>query len=239
LRHAVEKPSLVAGQAREWASWGGDDYALVDGEVSESPVEASLDVWEPFENAGSGFVSALSDHDNRYAYIGDVLRRTSVRFAWEAVAFAEIRDLNRHRTGTKFCPLSPVGFYYALDQLPPTWQSVPPRFSEHSPSEQAYFMSEATGSYQEYVALEHVGRTASLRVHPAGELTSIYFALLGTQFPFEHTTTADKFIYEAELRTGTGSHYRYAEHLRDALALWYERYPQTRGLILEGSAEPE
>ena len=63
--------------------------------------------------------------------------------------------------------------------------------------------------------------------------------LLGCQFAFEHTTTADKFLYEAELRTGTGAHYRYARHLRDALALWYEIHPETRGLVLEGSAEPE
>ncbi|MBC8139224.1 MAG: FAD-dependent thymidylate synthase [Fibrella sp.] len=241
LRHAIEKPSLVAGQAAEWESWQGtgDDFALVDGEISESPVEASLDVWEPFEGANSRFGGDLAHHDNRYAYVGEVLRRTAVRFGWEAVAFAEIRDLNRHRTGTKFCPLSPVGFYYALDQLPPTWQSVPPHLSEHSLSERAYFMSETTGSYQDYMALETVGRVASQQVRHSDTPTGIYFALLGTQFPFEHTTTADKFIYEAELRTGTGSHYRYAEHLRDALALWYEKYPQTRGLILEGSAEPE
>ena len=30
-----------------------------------------------------------------------------------------------------------------------------------------------------------------------------------------------------------------ARHLHDALALWYERYPDTRELILEGTAEPE
>jgi hypothetical protein len=62
---------------------------------------------------------------------------------------------------------------------------------------------------------------------------------LGTEFPFEHVTTADKFIYEAELRTGLGAHFRYAKHLRDALALFYKRFPSTKGLILEGSAEPE
>jgi hypothetical protein len=67
----------------------------------------------------------------------------------------------------------------------------------------------------------------------------IYWTLLGTEFPFEHVTTADKFIYEAELRTGLGAHFRYAKHLRDALALFYERFPSTRGLILEGAAEPE
>jgi len=67
----------------------------------------------------------------------------------------------------------------------------------------------------------------------------IYWTLLGTEFPFEHITTADKFIYEAELRTGVGAHYCYAKHLRDALSLWYQRFEQTKGLILEGSAEPE
>jgi hypothetical protein len=67
----------------------------------------------------------------------------------------------------------------------------------------------------------------------------VYWTLLGTEFPFEHVTTADKFIYEAELRTGLGAHFRYAKHLRDALALFYQRFPSTKGLILEGSAEPE
>ena len=72
-----------------------------------------------------------------------------------------------------------------------------------------------------------------------GNPAYVYWMLLGTQLDFEHVTTADKFIYEAELRTGTGSHYRYAQHLHDALALWYARFPETRGRILEGEAEPE
>jgi hypothetical protein len=63
--------------------------------------------------------------------------------------------------------------------------------------------------------------------------------LLGTAYQFEHVTTADKFIYEAELRTGMGAHFRYARHLRDALALWYRQFPGTRKRILEGTAEPE
>jgi hypothetical protein len=63
--------------------------------------------------------------------------------------------------------------------------------------------------------------------------------LLGTQVAFEHTTGADKFIYEAELRTGLGAHFRYARHLHDALTLWYDRFPETRGLVLEGASEPE
>jgi len=67
----------------------------------------------------------------------------------------------------------------------------------------------------------------------------VYWSVLGTQYPFEHTTTADKFIYEAELRTGVGAHFRYAQHLRDILALWRQQSPATATLILEGTAEPE
>ncbi len=227
LRHAVEKPSLVAGQAAEWASWHDIGYeGPGNGFLSEyadeflryeKPAQVSLGVWEPFGKAGKMFGDDLAHHDNRYAYVGETLRRTAVRFGWDAVAIAEIRDLNRHRTGTKYCPLMPVGFYCALDQIP-------------------------TKETERHYSSLMYGGWASMQARRTlrnGEPTGIYFALLGTQFVFEHTTTADKFIYEAELRTGPGSHYRYAKHLRDALAMWYERYPATRGLILEGSAEPE
>ena len=86
------------------------------------------------------------------------------------------------------------------------------------------------------------GRDTSRRAHEllaAAEPVYIYWTLLGTQYSFEHVTTADKFIYEAELRTGLGAHYRYAQHLRDALEEWYKVAPETRGLVLEGDAEPE
>ncbi len=69
--------------------------------------------------------------------------------------------------------------------------------------------------------------------------TYLYWTMLGTQFPFEHITTADKFIYEGELRTGTGAHYRYAKHLRDVLELWFKKFPATREFITVGGAEPE
>jgi hypothetical protein len=145
-----------------------------------------------------------------------------VRFGWNAVSFAEIRDLNRHRTGTKHCPLIPAGFYSAEDQLP----------------------SEVThqSNHVNLKELSNLGEQASetaKRLLSEGTPTYVYWFLLGTQFPFEHTTTADKFIYEAELRTGTGAHYRYATHLRDVLQIWYKNFPWTQGLILEGSAEPE
>jgi hypothetical protein len=67
----------------------------------------------------------------------------------------------------------------------------------------------------------------------------IYFTSLGHKYYFEHTTTADKFLYEMELRTGVGAHFKYAEHCREVLKLWYEKYPELKGVIFEGSAEPE
>jgi thymidylate synthase ThyX len=222
LRHAKPQLSLVQGLSREFeavreVAERTSEHALSrsDGGFDHPPT-ATLEVFPPRGAGGRTFARDLDLHDNRYAYFGETLRRTAVRFGWEAVAFAEIRDLNRHRTGTKYCPLVPVGFYHAADQLP-------------SPD-------------PDYIALGLAGRDASYVARErliAGDPTYVYHALLGTQFPFEHTTTADKLLYEAELRTGTGAHFRYARHLSDTLALWYQRYPQTEGLVLEGSAEPE
>jgi len=179
-----------------------------------------LAVLPPEVTSAEEMAAALGYHPNRYAPVGSCLQRTAVRFGWSAIGFAEIRDLNRHRTGSKYCPQMPSGFYFALDQMP----------------------EGADSSRTTLIELAELGRTASakaLQFLQQADPTYIYWSVLGTEFPFEHTTTADKFIYEAELRTGLGAHYRYAKHLRDVLALWYERFPATKGLVLEGSAEPE
>jgi hypothetical protein len=181
------------------------------------PARPFLQVTLPEHAGDSECAAALGFHPNRYAPIGSDLQRTAVRFGWSAIGFAEIRDLNRHRTGTKYCPQVPQGFYAALDQVPSAGAS-------------------------DLNALVELGLEASdkaLELLRSGDHSYIYWTLLGTQFPFEHLTTADKFIYEAELRTGLGAHYRYARHLRDVLALWYEQFPATKGLVLEGTAEPE
>ncbi len=187
---------------------------------SDNAATPSLAVLTPAGVTPEEVVRDLSCHSNRYAPIGTSLQRTSVRFGWSAIGFAEIRDLNRHRTGTKYCPFVPQGFYYAADQIP--------------------------AAQEEKLSALKTLAAAGLRANEnatqrlcASDPTYVYWTLLGTEFPFEHTTTADKFIYEAELRTGLGAHYRYAKHLRDALALFYQQFPSTKGLILEGSAEPE
>lgn len=182
-----------------------------------------LSVALPDQVSPAEFPDDLRFHSNRYAPFGSALQRTAVRFGWSAIGFAEIRDLNRHRTGTKHCPQVPSGFYFAQDQIPAT---VPNNGA----------------ALDALRRVAEIGRSASqkaLALLRSGDPAFVYWTLLGTEFPFEHTTTADKFLYEAELRTGLGAHYRYAKHLRDALALWYERFPNTKGLVLEGSAEPE
>jgi hypothetical protein len=187
------------------------------GRASAKPFLATM----PPEGCSQAELSKdLSHHSNRYAPMGSWLQRTAVRFGWSAIAFAEIRDLNRHRTGTKHCPQVPSGFYCALDQLP----------------------AEASGFPASLLKQAELGRSASiqaLELLKKSEPSYIYWSVLGTEYPFEHTTTADKFIYEAELRTGLGAHFRYARHLREVLELWYGQFPLTKGLILEGSAEPE
>jgi hypothetical protein len=72
-----------------------------------------------------------------------------------------------------------------------------------------------------------------------GSSAYVYSLLLGAQTPFEHSTHADKFIYEAELRTGMGAHFRYAEHVSAALREFVRQVPEARDWVVEGTAEPE
>ena len=223
IKHAAAQESFCAGIAGVLRNWQTKMRANAGHEAGEIGLDAGLEithaaraqleVWPPF--AAHDFAPDLAFHSNRYAYIGENLQRTGVRFGWEAVALADIRDLNRHRTGTKYCPLVPRGFYGARDQWSDGTVLTP--------------------------LIQNAGRLTERagELLYEGEWSYLYWFLLGAQFPFEHTTTADKFVYEAELRTGVGAHYRYARHLHDVLELWYQKFPETRGLILEGAAEPE
>lgn len=214
VKHAVAKPSTSAQIDKRFARLVDEasrSYHII-GAPAHSGVRVQVSMPHDFD--ARLIHSSLEDRDNRYSIVGDELCRVSVRFGWEAMTMAEIRDLNRHRTGNKYVPLIPKGFYGAQDELPSGLDDIDTEF----------------GSLQSNLAHSKLA---------AGDACYIYDTLLGTQFPFEHTTTADKFIYEAELRTGVGSHYRYAQHLREALQAFYVVMPESRGLIMEGQAEPE
>ena len=164
--------------------------------------------------------NALQFRENRYSIFGNVAQRMSVTFSWMGISFGEIRDLNRHRTGTRFTSMVPLGFYDAVDEL----EGVNNISCEviRTASDDC----KGDSKYARSILLDNCSRY-------------IYFTKLGTQYYFEHSTQVDKFIYEMELRTGVGSHYKYAEHCKEMLARWFELYPGTKGMIFEGSAEPE
>ena len=164
--------------------------------------------------------NALQFRENRYSIFGNVAQRMSVTFSWMGISFGEIRDLNRHRTGTRFTSMVPLGFYDAVDEL----EGVNNISCEviRTASDDC----KGDSKYARSILLDNCSRY-------------IYFTKLGTQYYFEHSTQVDKFIYEMELRTGVGSHYKYAEHCKEMLSRWFELYPGTKGMIFEGSAEPE
>jgi thymidylate synthase ThyX len=153
---------------------------------------------------------ALRHRQNRYGLQGTATRRMRVSFAWNNMALAELRDLNRHRTGHRYTPLIQAGFY------------LPPEIDRKAHAGLLAEQAELT-------------RELLRRDSPA----YVYSLLLGAQTPFEHGTHADKFIYEAELRTGMGAHFRYAEHLSAALRAFLEQVPEAREWVVEGTAEPE
>jgi thymidylate synthase ThyX len=153
---------------------------------------------------------ALRHRANRYGQQGQATRRMRVTFAWNNMALAELRDLNRHRTGNRSTPLIQAGFY-----LPPEI-----RRSDH-----------------QALLDDQMALTRELMERGSGAY--VYSLLLGAQTPFEHGTHADKFIYEAELRTGMGAHFRYAEHLGAVLRAFHDQVPEAREWVVEGTAEPE
>lgn len=164
----------------------------------------------PFLLENQSVEEALKDRANRYGRHGRSVRRMRVNFAWNNMALAELRDLNRHRTGHRYTPLIQAGVY------------LPPEI-------------EASG-YEELLREQ----TEFLREMLKRKSASYPYALLlGSQTPFEHSTHGDKFIYEAELRTGLGAHFRYAEHLSAALNEFFKSVPEARAWVEEGTAEPE
>lgn len=153
---------------------------------------------------------ALRHRANRYGQQGTATRRMRVAFAWNNLAVAELRDLNRHRTGHRYTPFIQAGFY------------LPPEVDR--------------GTHARLLA-DQAALTRELL--DRGSPAYVYSLLLGAQTPFEHVTQADKFIYEAELRTGMGAHFRYADHLSAALREFTRQVPEARDWVVEGTAEPE
>lgn len=211
LRHSQAESSYAEQAARELAAAAelGLERLSADGLPDQVwvHVDRAAPPWLP---ADGSVAEALRHRSNRYGHQGSATRRMRVGFGWNNLALAELRDLNRHRTGHRYTPLIQAGFY------------LPPEVDR--------------GSHQALLA-EQAELTRELLAR--GSPAYVYSLLLGAQTPFEHTTQADKFIYEAELRTGLGAHFRYAEHLSAALREFCRQVPEARAWIAEGTAEPE
>jgi hypothetical protein len=183
-------------------SWKlGDEVVVSVEKTSPAFVPEQLTVEDAFRNK-----------TNRYDAVGHGIRRVMVRAEWNNMAIAELRDLNRHRTGFRYSPLMPVGFY-----LPPD--------IDH-----------------EKLGTLCAKKTALVKKLAAGKdkgAAFVYGLLLGTQVPFEHSMQLDKFIYEIELRTGMGAHFRYAELLAAAAGELFTGMPELAPFIRIGTAEPE
>jgi hypothetical protein len=176
------------------------------------------DVFVALENSAPPFFApcqttaqAFDGKINRYSIPGPIARRMFMRAAWNNMAIAELRDLNRHRSGYRFSPLVPAGFY------------LPPGVSHPDTAE----LLDAANAF--------AGKLAAGGSAPA----YVYALHLGTQVAFEHSTHLDKFIYEIELRTGMGAHFRYAEHLNAACRELLKLAPELAPFITVGTAEPE
>jgi thymidylate synthase ThyX len=211
MRHSYAEKSYEEQARQELAA----SLSLGLERLSTAPL--ADEIWVHVDRATPPFLpevqslsEALRHRPNRYSQHGAASRRMRVSFAWNNLAIAELRDLNRHRTGNRYTPLIQAGFY-----LPP----------EINHADHAALLDEQAALTRELMQ--------------RGSAAYVYSLLLGAQTPFEHSTHGDKFIYEAELRTGMGAHYRYAEHLSAALREFFKQVPEAREWVVEGTAEPE
>ncbi len=211
MRHSFAEQSYLAQADQELAASLSLGLERLSTDALADEVWVHVDrATPPWLPETQSVAEALRHRTNRYGYQGTATRRMRVNFAWNNMALAELRDLNRHRTGQRWTPLIQAGFY-----LPP----------EIERADHAALLAE-----QAELTRELMDR---------GSPAYVYSLLLGAQTPFEHGTHADKFIYEVELRTGMGAHFRYAEHCSAALQAFLEQVPEAREWVVEGTAEPE
>jgi thymidylate synthase ThyX len=164
--------------------------------------------------------AAMNQREVRYDKGGLSARLQQVSVTWDRMAIAEVRDLQRHRNGTRFCTWDPKGFY------------VPPCLT-------SYFGNMAKRDS----LMKLLGDAAELHMKLSGytweyQVLAPYYLFLGSQVTYYHSQSLDRFAYMAELRTGPGAHYRYAEHMRQAVEQ-YKKITGTGGWILLGDASPE
>lgn len=190
-------------------------------ECETSISNTSLPPWEKELDFTQEVNKCFEGKENRYSFYGDHVKRMTTHTTWSAMALAEVRDLNRHRTGFRAYHSIPVGFY------------MPEEIEDLRRKNQS--LNEKINSFlKKYKEI-----TQKAISHKKDHKHKDYFFFLGTQVPFEHCQQLDKFIYESELRTGLGAHFKYAEHLKKATQSLLKKMPTLEKFIQIGTAEPE
>jgi len=162
----------------------------------------------------------LDIRENRYAGFTDTIRMTPVRFGWSQSGFAEIRDVNRHRTGSKRISWYPNGFHSCADQC----------IKDPDLSQQLLEYAEDQMRNNFEMCVKYLKE---------GNFEGLYLLSLGHTFEWQHITTLDKFIYQAELRTGIGAHYAYARMMMECVGALENSIPGISGKMLLGTGEAE
>jgi thymidylate synthase ThyX len=223
-------------------------YAKLSRQVKEAVVGVDVDKLHTLTDASSADVrfrmmdrdyaaldlktakECLEHRTNRYDPVGSPVDEMAVRYGWSCVANAEIRDMNRHRPGRRHTDFTPQGFYFALDQIL--------EHSSTSPEIRSRWCDLVSVMGNAGVAMQEMCVDV---VH--GKLGNpwdfLYSTTLGTEFSFTHTSTMGHLIYECELRTGPGVHYRYSRHYNDLIDVMIDKIWPLDNLILRGSSEPE
>lgn len=172
--------------------------------------------WTPFKRAHfesnwSEFPDNL-DRQNRYDPCELVRRTHPVKYGFDYVTLAELRDMNRHRPGERLIILSPHGFYGADDEA-------------------AKYGADICDAIR-------TGASATTKFSDSDDCDFVYSLPLGALVGFHHTSTLGNLIYEIELRTGPGTHFKYRG---DYLELYQEVRSAIPGIgkLLIGSGEPE
>jgi len=224
VRHSFADEASIAF-VQEMLAAGNEVATQEDWQPTSARCKCNVEVFTPsngehFNRFNDSLGNALATRKNRYSHTGVAIKRQIVTAQWSHMAIAEMRDLNRHRTGFRFSDWGPRGFF-----IPDETKRI---LAANEEMEQ--LKNEFLEEYHKLVCDIAENCQTGLQAY-------CYF--LGTQIPFEHTQHADKFLYEVELRTGMGAHFKYAEHLVDAADLYFEQCPETREFITIGNAEPE
>lgn len=148
---------------------------------------------------------------NRYDHHYFAIKEATFKFSIQGITLAELRDLNRHRTGYRRSNMFHLGFF------------VPEELQ--------------TGYHLQFMNRYENTLAAVVYYIDSQCIPNLYF--LGTQTSFSHTLQLDKLIYEIELRTGPGSHFKYAEHMREIYDQLVVMHPFLENVIQLGTAEPE